>query len=122
MQFGWNHTGNIEQGSLLLTPQIGYTLMADSERYVHLGRIGLGLGYGNNWAAVHYIPRFVVGTSAGLFTVGARQSITASFISNLLTAEVGHQLLYTAPQIEHDLYFTVSANIMLVIYVLSFLR
>lgn len=122
VQFGWNRTGNIEHASLLVTPQLGYTLMADNERLVHLGRLGLGVGYGNSWAAIHYIPRFVVGTSAGLFTVGARQSIAASFISNLLSAEVGHQLLYTASQIEHDLYFTISANLMIVIYVLSFMR
>lgn len=122
VQFGWNRSGSPEKASLLLTPKIGYTLMADTDRYVHLGRLGLGIGYGNNWAAIHYIPRFVAGTSGGQFTVGVRQSITVNFIANLLTAEVGHQMLYTAPQLEHDLYFTISANVLLVIYVLSFMR
>jgi hypothetical protein len=122
VQLGWNRSGNIEQTSLLVTPQIGYTLMADPERYVHLARLGLGIGLGNNWAAVHYLPRFVVGASAGQLAFGARHSITVSFVSNLLAVEAGHQLLYINPQLEHDLYFTVSANLLIVVYVLSFLR
>ena len=80
---------------------------------LHLGTLGLGVGYGNLLlATVAYTPRLCVGAAAGETAVGLRHGLSVHFIGMLLSLELAHQLLhYSSGVLANELQLTVGANL-----------
>lgn len=115
---GWPGQGladRLFEPSLWLLPELGYAYRSDDAGGppLHLGTLGLGVGYGNLLlATVAYTPRLCVGAAAGETAVGLRHGLSVHFIGMLLSLELAHQLLhYSSGVLANELQLTVGANL-----------
>lgn len=115
---GWPGPGPIDRlfaGSLWLLPELGYSYRSDDSGApgLHLGTLGLGVGYGNLLLGTFaYTPRLCVGAAAGETAVGLRHGVSGHFFGMLLSFELAHQLVrYTGGVLAHDLQLTFGANL-----------
>lgn len=105
--------------SLWLFPELGYAYRSDDSGgpALHLGTLGLGVGFGNLLlATVAYTPRLCVGASvgaaAGESAVGLRHGVSGNFFGMLLSIELAHQLLrFGNGVLANELQLTFGANL-----------
>lgn len=108
---------------LLLTPELGYSVTfhspddtePGSAALTHLVKFGVGVGYGNLWASINYVPRLVVGARQGELAFGLRHGVVARFVLNMLSLELSHQVLRVQEQTENDLRIVGGVNLLIVL-------
>lgn len=119
---GWPGSGVGERlfvPSLWLFPELGYAYRSDDAGgpALHLGTLGLGVGFGNLLlAAVAYTPRLcvgaVAGAAAGESAIGLRHGVSGHFFGMLLSIELAHQLLrFGNGVLANELQLTFGANL-----------
>jgi hypothetical protein len=116
--------GNPMMPGLVLMPRVGYTFEAvtsgdRSNLHAHLGRIGLGIGYGHAMATIMYMPQVLVGTLDGVPARGMRNGMLVSLGSDLFTVELSHQALFAGGRAVTDLRVSGSLNLLMLAYVLG---
>lgn len=140
-----NRTGNADAAGLHLVPELSYVAMfatpspapaegADAgaaaestpepaPRTVHLGAVGVSAGYGGRWASVAMTPRLLVGgdQERGM-ALGLRHSLHLRFVDQLMSLEVGHQVLRDGAGWHQGLVAGGSINVAILATVLAHLR
>lgn len=114
---GWPGPGPVEPlftRSPWLFPELGYSYRSadPSTPAVHLGSLGLGVGYGSLlFATVTYTPRLVVGAAGNQVAVGLRHGASLHLLGMLLSLELSHQLLRAGGALFHELQLTCGLNL-----------
>lgn len=85
-----------------VAPALGYQMDASGDRTAHLAILEVGLGVEDTWWAVGWHPRALIGDRQGL-AGGLGHGVVAGFFHSMVTAEVGHQVLWTPQGLQHDL-------------------
>ncbi|MFO0547273.1 MAG: hypothetical protein U0271_02735 [Polyangiaceae bacterium] len=97
---------------LVFNPELGYTFDTVG---LHAFDLRFGIGGGNAFGAVVYQPHLLAGTLEGDTAIGVRNSLQGKFFADILSLEVGHQLIYA------DGDFHQSVNVMFGVNPASFL-
>lgn len=124
-----NARGSAKDVGLHLIPELGFTLLfatrdedeaaAPSSR---LASLGLSVGIGNRWASLAYDPRVLLGASAGAPAFGLRHGVVVRLCYEILSAEVSHQVLFTAAGPRNDLVLMGGVNALVFLAALANLR
>jgi hypothetical protein len=76
-----------------LTTATAWPQPGSQTRVVHLGSVGVAAGYGSRWASISLAPRVLAGYDGRGLAVGARHSMVVRLLYEMMTVELGHQVL-----------------------------
>lgn len=110
---GWPDA-RLNISSAWLLPELGYSWRPTVDgRGEHLGRLGMGAGYGRFGSALFlYTPRFVAGAASGTAAVGFQHSLALYTLTTFLSLELSHQVLSLSDQLRHEILLSVGMNIL----------
>lgn len=117
VRFGRSLHGDPRLPGLILMPRIGYTFEPRGGG-MNLGRLGLGVGYGNSQATLMFAPHYVFGRDETTQWHGLRTSAVLSLASDLFAVELSHQVLASGEGVLQDVRGTASVNFLVLAYVL----
>lgn len=114
-------TGSLRTRCLWLVPEVGYSFRRSTlDNPVHLGSVGLGVGYGSVSRGIGvYTPRFVAGQLGGRPSLGFRHGLSGHFLSTFLSLELAHQVLSTEGVLSHEITLTFGLNFAMASFLLN---
>jgi hypothetical protein len=113
------HPGKVQWG---LVPEVGYHLRAPGLTHLFTGGLGVVRGITAEVHNVVFAPRVVVGTHDGRLAWGARGGLIWGFAENGFAVELSYQLLFVHDRRAHDLLFSVSIDLAMLVTVLGKVR
>lgn len=114
-----NSDGNDRREGLRLVPELAYHYLRprpEDEQpaaSVHLGSLGLGVGYGNRWLSVGGVGRLLAGTEEGGLALGLRHGLLLRGLYDSVAIEASHLALHLPGGWRNELYGGISVNVLL---------